>query len=353
MDNLGLGRRKFVIFLLLFLFNFSYADIKELKQISFYPKDIQDYYFKPIIDLATLGDMVYGIENLRNSAIAFKLEYPQVKYDFLVGKPGQGPGDLQRPFSLSIWNDEIAIKESGFFSFFRKNGEYLSKFRIFSDNPTFVYLDDKIYWLNPNLEDNYLVEIYAKDGEMISTFGDKFLKPDIHAFKNPNFINYKLYEGNMFSDGKSILYFNSRFGNYLIFSLDGKTLAEGNISKFFRTRGEKIKKLNNDIYIKRVKDQNERISGYPRSVIFEDGYLHKDKIYFVSSTMTHKNGWETIFELRVLSIKPMNLLKEYVIKKGDPCRLDSFTVIEKNGENFILLAITNHEKGINLELYKE
>jgi hypothetical protein len=348
-----LGRMKFGIFLLIFLFNFSYADVKELKLLSFYPKDIQDYYFKPIIDLATMGDMIYGIENLRNSVIAFKLEFPKIKYDFLLGKPGQGPGDLQHPFSISIWNDEIAIKESGFFSLFRKNGEYLSKFKIFSDAPTFVYLDNKIYWLNPNLEDNNLGEIYAKEGEIISTFGDKFLKTDIHAFKNPYLTNYKLYEGNMFFDGKSIFYFNSRFGKYLIFSLDGKTLAEGNISKFFRERGERIKKLNEDIYIKRVKNQNERISGYPRSVIFEDGYLHEDKIYFVSSTITRKNGWETNFELRVLGIRPMNLLKEYVIKKEDPCRLDSLAVLEKNGENYILLAITNHEKGIYLELYKE
>jgi len=328
------------------------AEVTELKRIYYYPKDNDDYYFRPIVDLTVLDNMAYGIANLNNKAIAFKIEFPKINYAFDIGMPGQGTGDLLHPITLSIWNDEIAIKESGFFSFFEKTGKYLSKFRIFSSHPAFTFLDNKIYWLNPNLKDSYLFEIYGKNGERISTFGTKFPNVDIHAFKNPIRIQNQLYQGKLLSNGKSIFYFNSRFGKYYIFSLDGKTLSEGDISKHFGERGKKIKEYNNKLFIERVKNQEKKTSGYPLPLIFKDSYLYKDRLYFISSTLSEEKGEKTTFKLRILSIKSMILLEEYIIRRENFCRLDSLAVVEENGKDYILIAITDFEEGHFLELYK-
>jgi hypothetical protein len=342
-----------ITFLLIFIpSHTSYASIVEMQQISYYPKNIGDRYFRPIVDLAIVDDKIYSIENMKHRAIAFQLEFPQINYAFDIGKFGQGPGDLQWPISLSIWNDEICIKESGFFSFFKTNGKFLSKFRIFSAHSTFIYIDNKIYWLNPDFKKDYLFEIYTKEGERLQTFGNKFLKTGIFTFQNASFIQTLLYEGNVFYYGKSIYYFNSRFGNYFIYSLDGKTLAEGDISIHFGERGEKIKKYNNERYIKQNKKIRKKGSGYPKSVIFEDAYLCKDKIYFTCSTQSKKNGGvETAFDFFIINIKSMNLIEKSIIRKESLCRLDSLAVVEENGEDYILLALTDHSNGFFLELY--
>jgi hypothetical protein len=337
------------ILFLSFFVCYLHADVKELRKVLYYPKETQDYYFRPLISLMSLGNLIFAIENLRNKAIALNLVYPRLTYAFDLGRPGQGPGDLMHPMSLSIWNEEIAIKDSGFFSFFDKNGRFLSKFRVFENEKAFIYQDNKIYWLNPTLDENHLIEVYLKEGKRISTIGKKFIEADVRAFRNPSLIESLLYEGNLFSDGKSLFYFNSRFGRFIIFSFEGKVLSEGDISKIFGERGEKIKEFNNDVYIKRTKKENQA-SGYPRPVIFEDGYLHKDKLYFINSIIK-KNGEKTIFELKILKAKTMNLLDEYVITKEGVCRLDSLAVIEIDNEAFVLLSITVLNEGYYLELY--
>jgi hypothetical protein len=342
-----------LVIFLFFAASVLYGDVMELKRTFFYPKESQDYYFKPISDLLCVDDMIYGVENLRNKVIALKFEPTKISYTFDIGRPGEGPGDLQHPFSLSIRNDEIAVKEAGFFSFFNKAGKYLFKFRAFSYNNDFVYINNKIYWRNANLKEDHLIEIYTKEGERISSFGKKFLAADINAFQNPPFIESLLYEGYIFSDGKSIFYFNSRFGNYIIFSLEGKTLAEGDISEYFGERGKKIKEYNNETYIERKKDKKRKSLGYPRSEIFEDGYLYNNKIYFISSTIMSKNGMKTIFELRKFDIKSINPLEEYIIQKDGICRLDSLAILEKDGQEYVLLAITVIEEGFFLEVYKD
>jgi len=87
-------------------------------------------------------------------------------------------------------------------------------------------------------------------------------------------------------------------------------------------------------------------------VIFEDGYLHKDKIYFVSSAFFHENGEQTIIDIRTININTVSLLEKHIIRKEGICRLDSMAVFEKNGEDYILLSLADFNKGFFLELYK-
>jgi hypothetical protein len=347
--------KKFAIFLILCL-SFSPhifpGEVKELERTSYYPKETEDYYFRSLVGLAIIDNSIFAVENFSHKVIALELDrHGQLKYLHDVGRPGQGPGDLMYPLAISAWNDEIAVNSSGFFSFFDKSGGFLSRFKIFKVENTFIYTDNKIYWLSPNLGENYLIEVYEKDGKRISTIGHKFINADVHAFKNPNQIVSLLYEGNIFSDGeKRILYFNQRFGDYIVFSAGGKVISKGNIRDGFGERGKIINEYNNDVYIHRTKKEGEP-SRYPKSVIFEDGYLYKDKLYFICSQIFPKDKAMTIFELRVFSAKTRKPLNEYLIRKNGICRLNSFAVIENNHKLFALLSTTLFEEGHFLELY--
>ncbi|MCG7851087.1 MAG: hypothetical protein MIO92_01040, partial [Methanosarcinaceae archaeon] len=327
------------VFLLLSL-NITYGQNRDLQRISFYPKNSDDYYFKPICDMEILDDVIYGVENREHKVIAFKIEFPQIKYDFDVGKPGQGPGDLQYPLSLSIWENELAIIEQGFISFFKKNNEFSGRFRIFSPQTGFIFCDNKIYWVNPNLKENYLIEVYTKKGKRISSFGTKFLEIDPNYFqgKDPSFVQYQIYKGNLFFHGNSLYYFNSVFGKFFQFSLDGEIIKEGDISGCFEKRGRKIKEFNSDQYIKK-KNQKGKFSGYSMNVIFEDGYLCKEKIYFASTAFSFENGEQTIIDIRTININTMNLLEKSIIRRKGLCRLDSMAVLERSGEDYILLSL--------------
>ena len=344
------------LILLMFLISSAFSqeiiENEDLQRISFYPKNADDYYFMPIIDMEILDEVVYGVENRGHKVIAFKIEFPQIKYNFDIGTHGQGPGDLQWPLSLSIWENEIAIKEEDSISFFDKNGEFSGQFKVFSAQTGFIFCENKIYWVNPSLKENYLFEVYTKEGKRISTFGAKFLNIDLNSFseRSPFFTQYLLYRGKIFIYENSLYYFNSLFGKYYQFSLDGELVKEGDISDRFEKRGEEVKEYNTDIYIKNR--PMRKISGYLSNVIFDEGYLHKDKIYFASHAHSRENGEHTIIEIRTISINSMSLLEKHIIRRKGLCRLDSIAVFEKNGEDYILLSLTDFSEGFFLEIYR-
>ena len=361
MDERKMGIKLFTTFICLSLCQLNAMENpKEIKKIAYYPKEASDYYFKPISNLAVLGNVIYAVENLSNKVTAFKIELPannfdkpSIKYAFDVGKPGQGPGDLMHPFTISIWDDEIVVKESGFFSFFGKNGEFRSKFRIFTENNSFVCEDNKIFWLNPIFKQNHLIEVYERDGKRINTIGIKNIKADISKFKNPFYIEKLLYEGKLLSDGNLLYYINARFGNYFIFSMDGQIVSQGDISNKFGERGKIIKAYSNDVYIKQIR-KNDGNTGFPKSIIFEDAALYKDEIYFINSKFVIENNKvnKTIIEVIVLGLPSFNMKNEYVINKEGIYRIDSFTITDNEASTYMLGAMCDMEEGNFLELYK-
>ncbi len=218
-----------------------------LKRVFYYPKSDSDYYFKPICSLAQYGNILYAVENLSNRVVAFKLDYPQFSFSFFVGKPGQGPGDLIYPIAISIWGDSIAIKEASAFSFFSPKGEFQSKFKAYSNNASFFFFNDKIFWLNPSVKADHLIEIYSKEGKRLLTIGKKSIVPDVFA-SDPSTIDH-IYEGLIFPYDQSVFYVSSRFGYYSRYTMSGELLAEGDITDLFGERGIVIKEYNTGVYI--------------------------------------------------------------------------------------------------------
>lgn len=329
----------------------SSDDLKELKHVSSYPSKNNDIFFKPIICLDILDNQIYGVDNLDNKVIKFNITHPEITYSSDIGRPGQGPGDLMHPMYLSIWQQRICIKDGGAFSFFEKSGEFISRFKTFEGNDVFVYRNGEIFWLNPKLNENQLIDVYNEEGLRVRTFGRKKLNVDSKAFLNPPSILSEVYSGSLLSDANALYYFNSRFGYYEIYSFNGQLIRSGSINDGFGDRGEKVPAFNSAVYIERTKDKKER-SGYPLPVVFERAYMCKSSIYFAGTRIMAK-GESTIIDIKEFSRETMKLKGEYFIKKADVCRLDAFAVLEQNGSRFFVLSITNLGEGYFLELYNE
>lgn len=352
------GRRivKFLILGLILLNNgviipLSSEGPKELKRISSYPSRDSDIFFRPIICLAILDNQIYGVDNLDNKIVKFNIVYPEIAYSSDIGRSGQGPGDLMHPMYLSIWLQKICIKDGGAFSFFEKNGRFISRFKIFEGNDVFVYRNGEIFWLNPNLNEGHLVDVYNEEGLRARSFGRKDLNVDTKGYPNPQKILSEAYSGTLLSDANALYYFNSRFGYFEVYSFNGQLIRKGSINDGFGDRGKEVPAFNSDIYIERTRTRKEW-SNYPLPVVFERAFMYKNSIYFAGTRIMAK-GESTIIDIKEFSLDTMKLNSEYLIKKDGVCRLDALAIIEHGDDRSFLLSVTNHGEGYFLELYHE
>ena len=326
------------------------AGTRSLTRVFYYPKGDSDYYFKTICSLGAYGNTLYGVENLSNRVVAFKLDYPQFSFSNFLGRPGQGPGDLIYPMTISIWGDSIAIKEASAFSFFGLKGDFQSKFKIYSNNSSFVFHDDKIFWLNPAIKQDHLIEVYFRDGKRILTIGEKSIIRGVTA-SSPTAID-RIYEGMIFLHEQSIYYLSSKFGCYSRYSLGGELLAEGDITDYFGERGAVIKKYNVDVHIKHTR-KNDGKTGYPKPSIFEAGSLYKDCLYLMGSRFDRQGAVRTLLNLKIFDLRSMSTVNDdFNIEKEGYCRIDSIIILEDKGKIFLLLSITVEEEGHYIEIYE-
>lgn len=338
-----------ILFLLLIVGRLS-SDTRVLKRLDYYPKSDSDYYFKPICSLAAHGNTIYGVENLSTRVVAFRLDYPQFSFSFFVGRPGQGPGDLLYPMAISIWGDSIAIKEASAFSLFGLKGIFQSKFKIYSNNSSFVFHGDRIFWLNPSIKQDHLIEVYSRDGERILTIGKKSIIRGVVA-SDPNDID-RIYEGMIFLYGQSIYYLSSKFGCYSRYTLRGDLLAEGDITEYLGERGAAVKKYNTDVHINHTR-KNDGKTGYPKPLIFEAASLYKNFLYLMGSRFDRQGAVQTILDLKICDLNSMSAINsDFVIEKEGICRIDSFIILEDKGKLYLLLSITVIEEGHYLKIYE-
>lgn len=341
------------VLLSLFFSSFIAESAESLKLICSYPKDEKkDYYFRPIISLQMKDNLIYGVENMSNKIDIFKFDNLNIEFIKNIGRPGQGPGDLQYPMSLSIQEDVIVIKENTYFSFFNTQGGYIRKIKTFSPSTVFFYNEKSIYWLNSNWKENHLIERYAESGERLSTLGDKkeilnylISKDEVKLEKN------SIFDGSLFNYNNSILYINKRFGKFIIFSFEGTILDKGDINSIFGDRGEKQKKYNYDVFVS-GKAKPTQPPPYPTADIYEHAYLDSGKVYFIYSNIEKMNEDRiTNIDIKILNMSNKSLVKEYSIKKNHICRINGFAVLNNDNDEYLVLSYTILEEGNYLDIY--
>lgn len=320
----------FLLFICLVSVNFLFGEEKWLVRKNCFPKGEEKITFISVPDLEITEDSIYIVENYSGHRILVYTRDGKLKK--IMGKEGKEPGELILPIYISIWNKEVAVMDNAVLTFFKTDGSYIRRFNPFVNDVSFVYIKDKIYIFTAVPDKESLIDVFTPEGEFISEFGEELFKLDFSLFKGMNTIHAAgfVYDGKLLSDGKYLYYVNTKFGKALVFSLNGKKIAEYDIAKLFED-GEKVRQNNEKRWLKEGIDLKKTKGRIPVHNMFEDAYLCEDKIYFLTRKIIHlKERWEMEYKINVVDKNSFKLKDLYKIKTEENERVIALAVEVKN-----------------------
>ena len=331
-------RQKALILLLLIIFGchaFALsADTKWLVRKKYFRVGEDEEGYRAIVDLKITKQSIIILENYPGHRI---LSYSQEgKLLKTMGKMGKEPGELAAPVEMSLWNDEIAVKDNSGLSIFRTDGSFVRRFNPFVNIVSFVYIQDKIYLLTATPDKKSLIDVFTPEGEFLFDFGEGFFELDYSKYKHMSPIHAKgfVYEGKLLTDGERLYYLNSSFGNVLVFSLKGDKIAEYNITSIFGEEGEQVAKANTKLWLEEGIDLEKTNRRIPTREMFRDAFLCQDRIYVLTRKIIQlEKGYKQENEIIVLDKKSFQLIDSFKIKKNDDEYILALTVVEKDDES--------------------
>ena len=344
-------KNKILFFLFLFFFLTSlsllFAEEKWLIRKNSFPKGEEKLTLGTLTDLEIMDENIYVVENHPGFRVLTFTKNGE--FQKIIGKEGREPGGLAFATEISACDKEIAIKGDTTFSFFSTDGVYLRRFNAFVMVPSFIYVNDRLYFVAANPNRKYLIEVYTKEGKFLSEFGEKFIK--LHSShlqkRHPHMAEWFVYTGNLLTDGEYLYYLNSMFGKAMKFSLDGKKIADADISGIFGEKGKEVKQENERYWIKEGRS-NEGLSSSVKSVLFNDAYLCGDKIYILLRWQIkyeeYAAGKEPQCIIKVLEKNSFELLDEYKIKKSEGEYPNALSVEEKDSNPVFYFTMSVREK---------
>jgi hypothetical protein len=342
------------IVLFSFLMNGLTADdAKILTKIGAYPQKDSDYYFKGLTDLAISGDILYELDNSACKAVKFAFDGRNIIFLKEIGRPGQGPGDLMLPMSLAITKNGIAVFDDAGISFFSADGSFQDRFKtIPTIRDRFTYLDDEIYIKKFQTSDHHLIEVRSRTGSLLRTVGRKYLRFDPASFidRDPAAVEAQAYEGPLVTDGESIYYLNSAFGDIKKFDNRGMLLAENNLVSSFGEFGQAIFEANQDLYFHGGLDRVSNKRMYPSSGVWRDAAVENGKLYIMADYFAPKIGKSKTIDILAVdlnTLKPMAKFR-FPLEKED--RPQCLAVSERNGVPIFLIAMHTAE-GYEIGIY--
>jgi len=314
---------------IIILVSFS-AESINLYRSDYYPNHDNDYFFRPIVDMMIANNSLFGVENWSHKVLMFSIK-DDIVLIRQIGGAGQAPAEFRLPSRISVWNDEMLIKDDANLSFFDINGNFKNRFArlAYGSGSICLFSHDKIYMLNLKIDEGHLIDVYTKDGEKISELGKKYLEVDASKYQGfgPFGIGRTIYEGVLLSEGDNIIYVNFKFGDIIKFNLKGNELSKSNISRYFGKHGKKVLKTNRKIFIDQGVKLNRTNSFIPANTVIVDAYQALDKIYLLESDFTpgvkkRKNM------IRIIAVETdsFSQVEEYVFNIKEMNRIVSFAV---------------------------
>ncbi len=265
------------------------AESIQLTRYDYYPKNEDDYFFRPVVDLVILNDSLFGVENFSHKVLMFSIQ-DDIELMKVIGGVGQAPGEFRLPFRVSVWNDEMLIKDDVGFSFFDGEGKFKSRFvrTAYGNGSICLFSNDKIFMLNLKIDENHFIDVYTKDGEKISEFGEKYLEIDTSKYQGfrPFGIGRAVYEGILLDEGENIIYLNFKFGDIIKLYQNGDIISESNFSNYFGNHGKQVLRANKKIFIDEGIKLTKTNNSYPSYAVIKDAYLSSGKIYLLESEFT-------------------------------------------------------------------
>lgn len=320
-----------------------------------YPIDMDDYYFRPLVDLSIVDNHLFAVENFGHQVIKFSIKDDVIQLVKIIGKSGQGPGDLIFPTAISIFNKEILVKDNASFTFYDLDGNYINRFKSFIGKIPFFLTNNKIYWINFDPKDTHLIQVLSKTGETQSNFGKKLYSINFNKFKGLGHskIEKLVYDGYLFSNGNNIFYVNEKFGDIIVFDFNGNELGKKNISQEFGDNGRFILDTNIKIWLKEGFDLSKTDNFIPNKRILEDACLVDNRIYLLSSNwLPEKKSGESKMYIIALDPKSLQKVNEYTLQKSSEDSIICFAVKMEEGNPSFYFFIRSIAEGDVLALYK-
>ncbi len=248
-----------------------------------------------------------------------------------IGKQGAGPGDLYKPFLMSIRDNEMVIMDQFGFSIFDTNGRFIEKFKKFKDIMDFDVHKKKIYArINASQK---LITVFDYKGKKLGEFGDIY-KADLSIFKGQSreFLEGFMNSGRVMCMNDKIVYISKFFGDIKIFDYTGKC-----IGGYMLTIDESTVKSNKDYFFKNGEKTGGSLSA---TSVFYDSYIEGDRLYIL-------NGGRKYFEVILeFNLKNMALQKEYIFydrKNSKPIDCTARKLIVRNNREGLFFYVSIRE----------
>ncbi len=284
---------------------------------------------------------IYAVDNRQH--VIFKLD-SNGKFISKIGRKGQGPGDLEWPWLISVWNKAIFVADNTSISIFDLQGNFRNKFRTFHPLISLAPTDDKIFFAQ--IENGKIIHAYDYNGNKLYSFGNKYS------------VDYVIYRGwsngaidNWLNAGK-LLYAGSRI--YFITSLFGDIFAydlKGNLISQKRMETNEFIEKNRALYFKKGM-VNKGDGAFFHNKLFEDAYYYQGKIFVLLSSPAGNSCGEDIWQL---DEKTLKIEKRYVLfnkTQRDKNWLRSLVVTSDHTGNNLFYVSLYDSKDFVINIYK-
>ncbi len=258
-------------------------------------------FFKMIPHIALDNDgNIFAIQN--GYHFVFKMD-PKGKFVSRIGRKGQGPGELYRPFRIEIFENKLFVKDRTGISIFQVDGAYQERFRLFSPFIAMAPWQNKIAVAEAT--PHSLVTEYDYTGKKTNTFGFKY-KPNYPSFKawTPQSLDNSVNNGKLFFYQDQIYFVSKLFGEVFKYSLDGKLTGRSSI---LLKSSEETAKKNKGIFFNKdyVTKSNQLEYGH----VFLDAELSGESLFLLLPFKERNRG--KIIQIDIHTLIPKN---EYQIR---------------------------------------
>ena len=329
-------REKALLLFLILIFVFHSltlsAETKWLVKEKYFRIGEDEQGYRALTDLEITKQGIIIVENIPGHRILTYLKDGKLMKS--MSKQGKEPGELFCPVEMSLWKDEIVVKDNSGLSIFKTDATFVRRFNPFVNIVSFVYIKDKIYLLTATPDKKSLIDVFTPEGEYLFDFGEGFFELDYSKYKHMSPIHAKgsVYDGKLLSDGEYLYYLSSKFGKILVFSLKGERSAEYNITSILGEKAEQFVKDNTKIWLEEGIDLKKTKGRIPSNRIFKDAYLCEDRIYLLTEKFIRlKEGYKWENEIKVVDKKSFHLIDSFKVKKNNDEEVLAL-VMEKDNE---------------------
>jgi len=242
-------------------------------------------YYKTIPHIALQGTLFFISDNFNHRVLEYRLNGSDLEFLRVIGRPGQGPGDLMHPTEISASKETLAVYDEHGISFFGLDGAFRSKFQLLSKSVAMLFAGDQVFSATYDSEKEDLIQAYDASGGLVRSFSKKLslypIRYDIHRGLSPDSLERIVFEGILRFQGGVLFYLNKRFGDVLQFDRGGTKITTRNVipllSKAEKAKADENRKVFLDEGFDLIKNERR----IPHNFIFEDAQIRNGRLFLL------------------------------------------------------------------------